>query len=98
MISEAMARDAPVVAAIERRRQAEMGCALPFPETRLRGPIGLAARTHRHPDLDPDPRRIAPGLLRQRAQPGEHLLGLEPRRIGVRHPAVAAPGNAFERA
>ena len=62
MLGEAVSGNAPVVAAVERGRQAEMRRALPLPEPRLLGPIRLVPRPHRHPDLDPDPRRIAPGL------------------------------------
>src|SRR4051794_30411742 len=52
VVGQVMARDAPVVAAVERRRQAQMRGALPFPEPRLAGPVRLAAGPHRDPDLD----------------------------------------------
>src|SRR3954463_6563519 len=65
MVGEVVARNAPVVAAIEGRRQTQMRRPLSFPESRLLGPVRLAAGPHRHPDLDPDLRRVAPFLLGQ---------------------------------
>src|SRR5438067_3237888 len=67
-----------------------------FPELCLPRPIGLTAVAHRHPDLDAELARVAPGLLGQTAQLPEHVERALVRRIGVRHPAVAELGDALQ--
>src|ERR1043165_8962465 len=67
-----------------------------FPEAGLLGPIRVAARAHRDPDLDADRARVAAGGFGHRAQPGEDVERLLAWGIGIRHPAVADFRGALE--
>src|ERR1700719_3696890 len=73
VIADGMSADAPVMAAVEGRRQAQMRGASLFPEFGFPRPVRFVAVAHRHPYLDADLLRIAAGLLGKPVQLRQYI-------------------------
>src|SRR6266446_6089689 len=89
MLGGAMAGDPFMMPADIRRVRGDMGDAGLFPEGDFAPPILFAPGAGRDPDLEPELRRVAPGLPRQHPQFLERRERLLPGRVAQRHEAVA---------
>src|SRR6266545_373542 len=96
VLGVALAGNALVMVADVGRMAGDVGHAGLLPETEFLAPVVGRALAGRHPDLQPDRRRVAPLGLDQLAQLVEGLQRLVACRIGQRHEAVAVLGGAPE--
>src|SRR5450755_996507 len=94
MVTDCVARDTMVVAAVEGGREADMADSGLLPECGFFPPVGLGALAAGCPHLDADGGGITPGLFCQTVKFAEDIKRGLVWRVSVGHPAVAPFGDA----